>query len=352
MSTSNTITNTWFEQYFEDRLAQIEPGLIRRANYRMSRASEMDRDDAVQLVRIALWEQFSETPEEWAAKPLDNWRAYAHGCLKYAMIQVLRERKAHRETQASDLVTMCRTEDEVTTDDALSMVAERRHAKHDHRQRDHQMQLADLRIDLERAIERGMEKLYNDAQRRDMALLIDDIQAGYTLTESIKRHHWTRNRGVTMMRKLRTVMYEALTGEQKTKGSYLGSHHPLTGDEITRIKELHATGLGCRKIAKLVGRSHGAVEGICKTYPQELVQEVHHLRQEGLSYRDIGERVGKSKSYIGQLLQATHHEPQASEQTNDPLIDFITEALGGVLVETAGWLRFRDGNEPAFVPAL
>jgi DNA-directed RNA polymerase specialized sigma24 family protein len=314
----------------------------------MSRADQMDRDDAVQMVRIALWEKFSAEPEEWATKPLDQWRAYAHGCLKYAMIQTSRGRRPHRETHGSDLVAMCRTEDEVTGDDAISMTHLRSHARHQGAMRDHAMERAGLRIDLARAIERGLDRLSNDAQRRDLRLLIWDIQAGYNLTETTERHGWTRNRGVTMMRKLRTVVFEEFTGKQKS--GYLGSHHPLTGEEITRIKELHATGLGCRKIANLVGRSHGAVEGICKTYPQELVQEVHRLRQEGLSYRDIGARVGKSKSYIGQLLQATHHEPQASEQTNDPLIDFITEALGGVLVETAGWPRFRDGHEAAMVP--
>ena len=72
MSQHDITTNSWFEEYFEDRLAQVEPGLIRRVKYRMSRASEVDRDDAVQMVRIALWERFSADPETWAAKSLDE----------------------------------------------------------------------------------------------------------------------------------------------------------------------------------------------------------------------------------------------------------------------------------------
>jgi hypothetical protein len=58
-------TNGFFEDYFEARLAQIEPGLIRRVKYRMDRASDLDRNDAMQEVRRLPWRRFSDDPETW-----------------------------------------------------------------------------------------------------------------------------------------------------------------------------------------------------------------------------------------------------------------------------------------------
>jgi DNA-directed RNA polymerase specialized sigma24 family protein len=301
MSHSNPTTNSFFEDYFEDRLAQIEPGLIRRVNFRMDRANDLDRDDAVQEVRIVLWQRFSAEPEEWAAKSLDQWRAFAHACLKYAMFNATGGRKRYRETTGSDLVEMCRTEDEITIDDAISMTHTRSRAKSNPQIRDRDIELTDLRIDLERDIERGMQRLCA-SQRRDMVLLIPDMLAGYTLDEITARHGWTRNRGVTLMRKMRTVFYEEVTGKQKT--GYLGSHHPLTEDEKQRIRELYASGLSYRKVAAKVGRSASAVEGVCKQYPPEVVAQVRQFRAQGLSFQAISEHIGRAKSYVGWLVDA------------------------------------------------
>jgi DNA-directed RNA polymerase specialized sigma24 family protein len=301
MSHSNPTTNSFFEDYFEDRLAQIEPGLIRRVKFRMDRDSDLDRDDAVQEVRLVLWQRFSAEPEEWAAKPLDQWRAFAHVCLKYAMFNATGGRKRYREITGSDLVEMCRTEDEVTIDDAISMTHTRSRAKSNPQIRDRDIELADLRIDLERDIARGMRRLCA-SQRRDMALLIPDMLAGYTLDEITARHGWTRNRGVTLMRKMRIVFYEEVTGKKKT--GYLGSHYPLTEEEKQRIRELYASGLSYRKVAAKVGRSASAVEGVCKQYPPEVVAQVRKLRAEGLSFQAISERVGRAKSYVGWLVAA------------------------------------------------
>ncbi len=301
MSHSNPTTNSFFEDYFEDRLAQIEPGLIRRVKYRMDRASDLDRDDAVQEVRLVLWQRFSAKPEEWAAKPLDQWRAFAHVCLKYAMFNATGGRNRYRETTGSDLVEMCRTEDEVTFDDAISMAHTRSRTKSNRQIRDRDIELTDLRIDLERDIERGMQRLCA-TQRRDMPLLIPDMLAGYTLDEITARHGWTRNRGVTLMRKMRTIIYEEVTGKQKT--GYLGSHHPLTEEEKQRIRELYASGLSYRKIAAKVRRSASAVEGVCKQYPPKVVAQVRQLRRQGLSFQAIAERIGRAKSYVGWLVDA------------------------------------------------
>ena len=135
-----------------------------------------------------------------------------------------------------------------------------------------------------------------------MPLLISDMLEGYTLDETCERHDWTRNRSVTLMRKLRTVFYEELTGEKKN--GYLGSHHPPTDEEKQRIHELYAGGLSYRKVAARVGRSASAVEGVCKQYPPEMVAQVRQLRAEGLSFQAISERVGRAKSYVGWLVEA------------------------------------------------
>ena len=123
---------------------------------------------------------------------------------------------------------------------------------------------------------------------------ISDMLEGYTLEETCERHGWTRNRGVTLMRKLRTVFYEEMTGEKKT--GYLGSHHPLTEAEKQRIRELYATGLSYRKVGALVGRSASAVESVCKQYPPELVAQVRELHRQGLSNAQIARRIGRGRS--------------------------------------------------------
>jgi hypothetical protein len=125
---------------------------------------------------------------------------------------------------------------------------------------------------------------------------------GYTLEETCARHGWPRNRGVTLMRKLRTVFYEEMTGEKKA--GYLGSHHPLTEAEKQRMRALYATGLSYRKVAALVGRTAGAVEGVCKQYPPELVAQVRALYRQGLSQKEISRRLKRGATYINWLVQA------------------------------------------------
>lgn len=294
-------STTHLDHIFAERLAQIEPGLIKRAKFRLSQANDLDHDDAVQHVRIALWQRFNENPAEWAAKPLDEWRAFAHGCMRYAIWGWHGDRIQRQETTASDMVEMVRTEEELTGEDVISMTHIRSRTKPNKQIRSREILLTELRTDLERAVERGLQRLCQ-SQQRDMPFLIDDMLVGYTLDEITARHGWTRNRGVTLMRKLRTVFYEELTGKKKT--GYLGSHHPLTDEEKQRIRELYASGLSYRKVAARVGRSASAVEGICKHYPPEVVAQVRQLRAGGMSFRAIAECIGRAKSYVAWLVQA------------------------------------------------
>ena len=204
---------------------------------------------------------------------------------------------------ASDMDCMMNEQD-ITDDEALSMLYTS-HSDGGQFAYPRDIQLADLRIDLEVATQRGMRRLCA-TQRRDMPKLISDLLEGYTLDETCARYGWTRNRGVTLMRKLRTVFYEEMSGEKKT--GYLGSHHPLTDAEKQRIKELYAMGLSYRKVGTLVGRSPSAVESICKRYPPELVKQVRDLRQQGLSFAEIAR-----ESRTGQILRCWLATSELSE---------------------------------------
>ncbi len=299
MSHNDFTSNTWFETYFEDRLAQIDHDLQVWAVKVYFLEDRGTHDAILQKVRIALWRRFSEDPEEWAVLPRERWLAYAKETFRWSVTAFHRDGMKWLGLVASDMACMV-NECDITEDEALSMVYTD-HTNGGHFAYPREILLAELRVDLERAIERGMRRLCA-TQRRDMPRLISDIQEGYTLEETCERYGWTRNRGVTLMRKLRTVFYEEMTGEKKT--GYLGSHYPLTEAEKQRIRELYATGLSYKKVGALVGRSTSAVEGVCKRYPPELVERVRELRKQGLSFADISRTVGRGKSYIAWLSAA------------------------------------------------
>ena len=292
---SHDDSTTYSEQFFETRLAQIEPRLTRWARRRYSAASAYDREEALQETRIVLWRRYRDAPDLWSALPAEKWLASAYRTYRYAMLARHRAQRRKPTVTASD---MCEERD-LTAEEALTLAAYRRTPRSI---RPRAIHLAELRVDLERAVTRGLRKLCA-SQRRDMPRLIADMLAGYTLDEITARHGWTRHRGVTLMRTLRTVFYTELTGQPKT--GYLGTHHPLSAAEKQRIRALYADGLSYRQVAARVGRSAAAVEGLCKRYPPELVAQVRALRAQGLSYRKIARRVRRSKSYVGWLLQAT-----------------------------------------------
>jgi hypothetical protein len=299
---ASNLGNTFFESYFEDRLAQIEHDLHVWAVKVYFLEDRGTHDAIMQKVRIALWRRFSEDPEQWAGLPRERWLAYAKETFRWGVTSFHRDGIKWLGMVASDMECMLNEQD-ITGDEALSMLYTSHADGHFAYPRD--IQLADLRIDLEAAIARGMRRLCA-TQRRDMPKLISDLLEGYTLHETCARYGWTRNRGVTLMRKLRTVFYEEMSGEKKT--GYLGSHHPLTEAEKQRIKELYATGLSYRKVGALMGRSPSAVESICKHYPPELVSQVRELRQQGLSFAEIARQVGRGKSYINWLATSELNE--------------------------------------------
>lgn len=298
-----TSSNTWFEQYFENRLARLEFDLQPWALRAFHLEDKLTHDEIVQAVRIALWRRFSENPEEWASLPPGKWLAYAKETYRWKVVGFHRDGQRKLGLVASDMEAIANDQD-ITDDEVLTMLDIGR-VQGGHFAYPREILLAELRIDLQRALERGMNRLC-ESQRHDMPLLIADLLEGYTLDETCERHEWTRNRGVTLMRKLRTVFYEEMTGEKKT--GYLGSHHPLTQAEKQRIRDLYATGLSYKKVAALVGRSPSAVEAVCKPYSLEVVEQVRVLRSQGLSLSEIGKRVGRGKSYVGGIISMVLYE--------------------------------------------
>jgi transposase len=317
MSQQDFTSNTWFEAYFEDRLAQIEHDLRVWAVKVYFLEDQGTHNAILQKARIALWRRFSDNPEEWATLPRERWLAYAKETFRWGVTGFHRDGIKWLGLVASDMACMVNEQD-ITDDEALSMLYASR-ANNGQFAYPREILLAELRIDLEATIERGLRRLCA-TQRRDMPKLISDIQEGYTLEETCERYGWTRNRGVTLMRKLRTVFYEEMSGEKKT--GYLGSHHPLTEAEKQRIRELYATGLSYKKVAALVGRSASAVEGVCKRYPPELVKRVRELRQQGLSYAEIARMIGRAKTYIGWLAASELNEgnDKTHERDGDDLL--------------------------------
>lgn len=303
MSHFDSISNSWFEDAFEARLAQIEPKLKKWGHAAFHQEDATTHDDLLQRCRFALWSRFSEDPEGWSVRPNDLWLAYAKEFYRWGVVNFHRDGNRKLGMVASDMECIVSDKD-ITDDEAVSMVYTD-HTTGGQFVYPRETLLADLRIDLEAAIQRGMRRLCA-TQRRDMPKLISDLLEGYTLEETCERYGWTRNRGVTLMRKLRTVFYEEMSGEKKT--GYLGSHHPLTESEKQRIRELYATGLSYKKVGALVGRSPSAVEGVCKRYPPELVSQVHELRRQGLSFENIGRRLGRGKSYIAWLVAAERRD--------------------------------------------
>jgi hypothetical protein len=84
-TTASDLGNTFFEAYFEDRLAQIEHDLHVWALKVYFLEDRGTHDAIMQKVRIALWRRYSENPEEWAGMPRERWLAYAKETFRWGV---------------------------------------------------------------------------------------------------------------------------------------------------------------------------------------------------------------------------------------------------------------------------
>ncbi len=132
-----------------------------------------------------------------------------------------------------------------------------------------------------------------------------DIMLGYKLVESQERHRWTQNQAATLMRLMRNTFREAATGERVPAHSYRGCKPNGTADEVQRIRELREQGLSYAQIGAVIGRSKGFVQRrVAPPVPRDLskLPRMADLRQQRLSYECIGQAVGCSKSHVRHVL--------------------------------------------------
>ena len=299
MSHHNSISNTFFEQYFEDRLAEMEPFLRNWAHTRYHTLDAATRDEALQRTRITLWEQYQADPESWAAKSPRTWTQYAKTVYGHSLYDKKERVINRRFTSASDLASERVQEGDI---DALDLLHSHLHNRH---RESRDFDLAELRLDLELAIRRGMEEI-DPADRDDMRTLMAGIMEGYKLCEIRQQQGWSRRRAGDLNALLRSVFYEALTGRPRQRQLTRGNR--ATPAEIRTLAKLAALGLGSHRIAAQLGRS-----------PSWAHDHLTKLRQ-------------------------------AQPESVDPVVQFATTKLGAVLVEGTDGPHHREGEDLAPVP--
>ncbi len=247
MSHTHSNTDTWFELYFEERFAPVDATLQRWSKLKYHNLDDAHRDEALQRTRIIMWEQFSKTPEEWAAKPKKAWSRYCQ-TVYHRSIYSKKERTIHKWfVNESDLETPEIGASQQDTN-ILALVDINCQAKGS-RPESRDMLRAETRVDLTWAIQRGfrmLEPQYHD----DMRKLMRGIMEGYTQREMIEQHGWSSRYATKLKKLLRTVFFEALTGEKPQPRSNKPSEK-----ELAILQRLAERGLSERKIGARLGRS-------------------------------------------------------------------------------------------------
>ena len=296
MSHTDSNSNSWFEQYFEDRLVEMEPYLRNWANARYSTLDDATRDEAMQRTRITLWTQYQADPEAWATRSPRTWTQFAKTVYGHSLYDKKERVIKRRFTVASDLEN-----DRIREGDANALDLLHTHIHNRHREtRD--FDLAELRVDLELAIRRGMDQI-DAADRDDMRALMAGIMQGYKLRELAQTQGWSSRQASKLNALLRSVFYEALTGKQRDGKLTRGNR--ATPAELKRLAKLMDRGLGSYKIAACMGRS-----------PSWALDHMTRLKQ-------------------------------AQQESSDVLLRFATHELGAVLVEGIDWPRNRTGEDLA-----
>lgn len=247
MSHTHSNTDSWFELYFEERFAPVDVTLQRWSKLKYHNLDDAHLDEALQRTRIIMWEQFSKTPEEWAAKPKKAWSRYCQ-TVYHRSIYSKKERTIHKWfVNESDLETPEMSASQKDTN-ILALVDLNRQPKGS-RPESHDILCAETRIDLTWAIQRGFWML-DPQYHNDMRKLMRGIMEGYNQREMAEEHGWSSRYATKLKKLLRTTFYEALTGEKPQPRST-----KPTEKELALLQRLAAQGLSERKIAARLGRS-------------------------------------------------------------------------------------------------
>jgi len=305
-STRHTNFDQVLLQVLLARLASLEAILSGWGAKSFSGKGALDRDEALQQARIVLWRRFCQDPATWAAHPVRVWVSY--GC-KVFEHTLLHERIVERHTDyVEDLVP---DDSDRTGEEALSgrVCAGGRRSPYPR-----EIELADDRIDLERAIQRGFAVL-PERYHADMRCLMADIMTGYTQREIQARHGWSFNHTRVLFRHLRTTFYTALTGRERPQGEPTGTTTPASEADLARLAELRAQGLSFVKIAARMGYSEAWVAHNLKrqsAHRTTLAERARArrsrglaaqaLRAQGMAYREIAQALGTSYNPARRLV--------------------------------------------------
>ncbi len=299
------------DRAFEERLLAVQPTL-RRWIYRTFGYSFPETDDCLQAAAIGLWEKYTKEPERLDQASDGLWvvigRYAIRSYLYRSNLQVSRRKGARRLQRHAEQVIFTESElsnqaEDSPVEDLLSTIAASSESGGRSRETT-EIRAADQRIELERILKVGFAML-DRRYHRNIRKLMADIMLGYKLVESQERHRWTQNQAATLMRLMRNTFREAATGEKVPEHSYRRCKPSGTADELQHIHELREQGLSYTQIGAIIGRSKGFVQRkVAPPVPRDMskLPKMADLRRQGFSYECIGRAVGCSKSHVRGVL--------------------------------------------------
>ncbi len=246
MSHHQSITVQRLMQQFETRLAEMEPFLVNWGNTTFSHLDEATRDEALQRTRLTLWTRYRTNPTEFEQKPPRRYTQYAKTIYTHSLYDKKERIINRRFVQAGDIGGDDLHDGDLDPLDLVSLPSGTCHAKRETRE----LRLAEIRVDLQRAIAQGMSKLSPEDQA-DMWRLMTGTMEGYSAKEMREAHGWTCRRYAQLKTILQTTFYEALTGETRTAAP----KQTTSEADLAELARLYDLGLSAYRIGPRLGRS-------------------------------------------------------------------------------------------------
>lgn len=269
MSHNKSITVQYLMQQFEARLAEMEPFLVNWANTTFSSLDEATRDEALQRTRITLWARYQANPAEFEQKPPRRYTQYAKTIYAHSLYDKKERVINRRFIQAGDIGGDDLHDGDLDPLDLVSLPAGTRHARRETRD----LRLAETRIDLQRAIAKGMSTLSAEDQA-DMRRLMTGTMEGYSVNEMREAHGWTYRRYTQLKTILQTTFYKAFTGETRETAP----KQTTSEADLAELARLYDLGLSAYRIGPRLGRS----QAWALHYIEQLVEKRRQAARESL----------------------------------------------------------------------
>lgn len=246
MSHHQSITVQHLMQQFETRLAEREPFLVNWGNTTFSSLDEATRDEALQRTRLTLWTRYQANPAEFEQKPPRRFTQYAKTIYAHSLYDKKERVINRRFVQAGDIGGDDLHDGDLDPLDLVSLPTGSRHAKRETRE----LRLAETRVDLQRAIAKGMSTLSPEDQA-DMRRLMTGTMEGYSVKEMREANGWTCRRYTQIKTILQTTFYEAFTGEKREAAP----KQTTSQADLAELARLYDMGLSAYRIGPRLGRS-------------------------------------------------------------------------------------------------